>query len=154
MTYRLPAWQTLAFTIAAAAIASAAFAFSRPVELRVDGRTLASDVSPIATAHAGVYVPLRALADALGADTTVEDKGRSVTVVRGDRALRIKVGDTHAKLNGMPMTLREAPFRVRGRVMIGMKSFANALGVRGDYDARDNRVDFTSSGVVAVDRSQ
>ncbi len=153
MRYRAPAWQTLAFTAIVAVIASATWAFSRPVELRFDGHTVNSDVPPIAT-RAKVFVPMRALSDAMGADTTLDEKTHEVTVTRGDRAFRVKIGSTHAKLNGMPVTLHEVPFRVRGRVMIGMRQFAEAFGMRANYDAHERRIDINSNGIVAIDRGE
>lgn len=156
MTYRKPAWQTIVLTVAVATMASALLAFSRPVEMRVDGQPLQSDVSPVTTAADKVYVPLRPLAEALGAVTTENKETGEVTVSRGDKSLRVKVGDVHATFNGMPMTLKHAPFRVQGRVMIGMKAFGRAFGVRVSYDKRTSRVD-VRTGVLtsaeAVDNS-
>jgi len=146
MTYRKPAWQTIVLTAAAATMASALLAFSRPVEMRVDGQTLQSDVSPVTTSDK-VYVPLRPLAEALGATTSENRATGEVVVSRGDKSLRVKVGDVHATYNGMPMTLKHAPFRVQGRVMIGMKAFGRAFGVRVSYDKRSSRVD-VQTGVL------
>ena len=70
MKYRRPAWQTIVLTVVVATMASALLAFSRPVEMRVNGQTLQRDVSPVTTAADKVYVPLRPLAEALGAVTT------------------------------------------------------------------------------------
>jgi hypothetical protein len=148
MTYRKPAWQTIVLTAVAATMASGLLAFSRPVEMRVDGQTLASDVSPVTTAPDKVYVPLRPLAEALGATTSENNETGEVAVSRGDRSLRVKVGDVHASYNGMPLTLKHAPFRVKGRVMIGMKAFARAFGVRVSYDKRTSRVD-VQTGVAS-----
>lgn len=151
MTYRRPAWSSVALTAVAALVASTALAFSRPVELRLNGRDLAIDVPPVTAAHSKVFVPVRTLADALGADTKVNRKSGEISVVRGDRAVRLKVGDKHAKVNGEPMTLDSAPFRVRGRVMMGMKAFARAFGVRATYDSKSARVDVSTTGITTED---
>lgn len=155
MKYRRPAWQTIVLTGVVATMASGLLAFSRPVEMRVDGQTLQSDVSPVITAQDRVYVPLRPLAAALGAITTEDKTTGEVIVTRANQSLRIKVGDVHATFNGMPMTLNHAPFRVQGRVMIGMKAFGHAFGVRISYDKRTARVDVSTgvSTAVGVDTS-
>lgn len=147
MTYRRPAWQTLVLTATIATCASALLAFSRPVEVIVDGQHIESDVPPVQTGLDRVFVPLRSLADALGAQTIVDARGEKIAVVRGNQSLRLTVGDEHAKLNGMPMTLHHAPFRVRGRVMVSLSAIARALGVRTVYDARTARVDVLSPGI-------
>ena len=151
MTYRKPAWQTVVLTAVAATMASALLAFSRPVEMRVNGQALQSDVSPVTTASDKVYVPIRPLADALGATTSEDKTTDEVTVARGNQSLRIKVGDTRATFNGMPMTLKHAPFRVQGRVMIGMKAFGRAFGVRVSYDKRTSRLDVDTGSATTND---
>jgi hypothetical protein len=146
MNYRTPNWRTLTLAAAVALLASGMLAFSKPAEMRVDGQHLDSDVSPITTTQDKVYVPLRALASAIGANTYSEGKTGAVTIIRGNQSVKLMVGDTHATVNGMPMTLKHAPFRVRGRVMIGLKAFARAFGVRVSYDHRTSRIDVTTDG--------
>lgn len=150
MRYRRPTWSSVALTTVVALVASASLILSRPADLRLDGRDLAADVPPVTAAHSKVFVPVRTLADAMGADTKVNRKSGEISVVRGDRAVRLKVGDRQAKVNGEPMTLDSAPFRVRGRVMMGMKSFARAFGVRATYDRKMAQVNVDTTGVVAA----
>lgn len=145
MTYHGPTLRTVILTASFAVAVSAIMAFSRPVEVMVDGQRVESDVSPVTTSAGNVYVPVRSIADALGAETLLE--GDHVEVVRGAQTLRVHLGDTHATLNGMPMTLKHAPFRVRGRVMIAVNAIARAFGVRAVYDSRTARVDVVTSGV-------
>lgn len=147
MHYQRPSWSTLAATAAVATIASVALAFSSPVEMRVDGRPVISDVPPVTTGKR-VYVPLRPVGDALGARTHYVRKTGVVVVARGDRVLHLKVGAHHATLNGMPMTLKHPPFRVRGRVMVGLKAIEKAFDVRAKFDKATARVDVNTPGVV------
>lgn len=115
--------------------------------MMVDGQRVETDVPPVTTATSDkVFVPLRSLADALGAQTDLDEKGH-INVVRGGQSLRIRVGDKHATLNGMPLTLKHPPFRVRGRVMISLKTVAAAFGVRVSYDPRTQRIDVLTPGI-------
>ncbi|HEY8298755.1 MAG TPA: copper amine oxidase N-terminal domain-containing protein [Candidatus Baltobacteraceae bacterium] len=139
---------TMAITAVIALAVSMTLAFSRPVEVRVDGQRLLSDVPPVSTVSDRVYVALRPLGDALGAVTHYDEKTGQIDVVRGDQTLKLRVGDTHATLNGMPMTLKHTPFRVRGRVMVNIKSLARAFGVRVRYDKRTARIDVQTPGVI------
>jgi hypothetical protein len=129
-----------------ALVASALLAFSRPAVMMVDGQRVESDVPPVTTTADKVFVPLRSLAEALGAQTDLDEKGR-IDVVRGNQSLRVRVGDTHATLNGMPLTMKHPPFRVRGRVMISLKTVAAAFGVRVSYDPRTQRIDVLTPGI-------
>lgn len=146
MRYHKPSKATLAATLVLALFGSLTFAFSKPVEVRVDGQPVISDVAPVTTSK-GVFVPLRPVSDALGAETHYEHKSGDVVVTRGDQALRLKVGSTHAKLNGMPLTLQHAPFRVRGRVMVSLHAVQQVFGVRVKFNKMTARVDVNTPGV-------
>ena len=145
MTYRRPAVSTLVLTAAIGLIASGLLALSHPVQMMVDGQTVESDVPPITTVGHQAYVPLRSIADALGANTTV--RGNTVYVARGKQTLRVVVGDRHAALDGMPMTFKEAPFRVRGRVMVTTHAIARAFGIYVHYNVRTARIDVITPGI-------
>lgn len=115
--------------------------------MRVDGQPLVSDVPPVSSLNDGIFVPLRPVGDALGAETRYDRKSGIVTVTRGDQVLRLRVGSTSAKLNGMPMTLRHAPFRVRGRVMLSLHAVEQAFGLRARFDKMTARVELETPGV-------
>lgn len=145
--YRVPSWRTLTVTAAVALVASALLAFSRPAVMMVDGQRVDSDVPPVTTTSDKVFVPLRSLADALGAQTSLDQKTGRIDVARGNQSLRVRVGDRHATLNGMPLTMKHPPFRVRGRVMISLKTVAAAFGVRVSYNPRTQRIDVLTPGI-------
>lgn len=115
--------------------------------MMVDGQRVESDVPPVTTTSDKVFVPLRSLADALGAQTDLDAQTGHIVVVRGNQSLRVRIGDKHATLNGMPLTLAHPPFRVRGRVMISLKTVAAAFGVRVSYDPRTQRIDVLTPGI-------
>ena len=147
MRYQPPSKLAVCVTLAAAFAASVFLTFSKPIEVRVDGQPLVSDVPPISSINDGIFVPLRPVSDALGAETRYERTNGTITVSRGDQVLHLKVGSTHAKLNGMPMTLHHAPFRVRGRVMLSLRSVEQAFGVRARFDKMTARVELDTPGV-------
>jgi hypothetical protein len=146
VNYRTPSLRTLAIVAAVALLGSALLAFSRPVDMMVDGERVESDVPPV-TAVNRIFVPVRSIADALGAQTLPGDGDGKVDVVRGNQSLRLKVGDTRATVNGMPLTLKHAPFRVRGRIMVELKAVAGAFDVRTSYDPRTARIDVLTPGI-------
>ena len=153
MTYRRPSVRTLLLTMAVAAIAAASLAFSRPIGVTVDGRTVANDVPPIATSDTKVYVSLRTLAEALGAEMVVNETSGDVYVVRGSQSLRLRVGEPRAQLNGMPFTFHHAPFRVRGRIMVSLYAAARAFGVHASYNPRTALIEVVTPGIGEVPRA-
>lgn len=152
MTYCRPSLRMFVLTTVVAMTASTFVMFSRPVDMVVDGESVASDVPPVAAAGNRIYVPLRTMADALGAQTSVD--GRNVEVTRNGETLRLRVGDAHATVNGMPFTLVHAPFRVRGRVMIGLRALARAFSVHASYDARTARIAVMTPGIGEASTAQ
>jgi hypothetical protein len=143
----LPSAKTLGLTAIVALLFSLGLFVSRPVDVMVDGTRMESDVPPVTTTPNDVYVPLRSIADALGARTMVEAKPSRIVVIRGSDALQLRIGDVHATLDGMPMTLERAPFQVRGRVMVGLHTVARAFGVRVSYDPIAGRVNVMTPGI-------
>lgn len=139
---------------AAALAVSTLLALSRPIVMLVDGERVDSDVAPITTANERAFVPLRSIADALGAETEVDVKTGAIAVVLGNQSLRVHIGENQATVNGMPFTLKHAPFRVRGRVMISLDAVARALRVRAKYDPRDARIEIITPGVGQAPSSQ
>ncbi|MBV9027534.1 MAG: copper amine oxidase N-terminal domain-containing protein [Candidatus Eremiobacteraeota bacterium] len=140
-------WRSVAAIAALALITSGALIAARPTVMLVNGERVESDVSPITTVRARAFVPLRSIADALGAETAVDRKTGIITVALADKTLRLRVGDTRATMNGMGFTLKHAPFRVRGRVMISLDAVSRAFNVRTRYDARNARIEVVTPGI-------
>jgi hypothetical protein len=140
-------WQSFALVAVCALIASSLLVFSRPIVMLVDGQRVDTDVPPVTTANAKAFVPLRSVADALGAETEVDTKTGAISVVLGGQTLTLRVGDPNATVNGMPLTLKHAPFRVRGRVLISLEAVARALNVRAKYNSREARIEVVTPGI-------
>ena len=149
MRYKPPGLAAIGITAAIAIAVSLAISVAKPVEVRVDGQPMLTDVAPVRTGAETVYVPLRPLSEALGAETRYDARTGDIFMTRGDQVLHLKVGDVHATLNGMPMTLANAPFRVRGRAMIGLHTVQRAFGVRVKFDKATSRVDVDTPGAAA-----
>ncbi|HWT06334.1 MAG TPA: copper amine oxidase N-terminal domain-containing protein [Xanthomonadales bacterium] len=132
-----------------ALVASLSLALSTPASISVDGQRLASDVAPVTT-PGGAYLPLRAVADAAGAQTSFDTADGQVVVRRGTDVLVMRAGTSAARMNGRPVTLSHAPFTVRGRTMVASETIANTLGSTVRYDAKHDRVIVRTPGVVVA----
>lgn len=145
----VPSGRLIVATTAIALVASLSVALSTPATISVDGQRLASDVSPVTT-PTGAYLPLRAIADAAGAQTSYDAMTGEVVVQRGTDVLVLRPGTTRATLNGHTITLGHAPFTVHGRLMVGSAAIAGAFGSTVRYDAKHNRVAVRTPGVVVA----
>jgi hypothetical protein len=145
----LPSWRLLAGTAGIALTASLALALSQPAILDVDGQRVASDVAPVTTGGVA-YLPLRAVSEAAGAETTFDPHTNELTVRRGTDVLTLKIGDRHASFDGRPIELKNAPFTVRGRAMVRASDVALALASNVKYDAVRGRIDVRTPGAVVA----
>jgi hypothetical protein len=144
---QFPSVRTILVTIGIAAVSAAVTSLSHPAVLSVDGQNMISDVPPVTTVK-GAYVPLRAVAELLGADTNYDAKTGGIELVRAGDTLRFRVGDRVATLNGMPMTLKQAPFAVRGRTMVSLSAIERAFNTRVRYDTAHAQIDVMTAGTI------
>jgi hypothetical protein len=149
VSLRLPSLRMVVATAVTALVASLALALSTPATISVDGQRIASDVGPVTTAR-GAYLPLRAVAEAAGAETTFDPKTGAITVRRGTDVLTMRAGSTVALRNGHRVTLGHAPFTVRGRTMVATTTIARTFGSTVSYDEKRDRVDVRTPGVVVA----
>jgi copper amine oxidase-like protein len=145
----LPSLRLILGTAGIALTASLAVALSQPAVLAVDGQRVVSDVSPITTGNVA-YLPLRAVTEAAGAETTFDAHTSQLTVRRGTEVLTMKLGDRNATLNGRPVQLKTAPFTVHGRAMVRSTDLALALASAVKYDAARGRIDVRTPGAVVA----
>jgi hypothetical protein len=145
----LPSWRLIIGTAGIALTASLALALSQPAILDVDGQRVVSDVAPVTTGNVA-YLPLRAVSEAAGAETSFNARTSELTLRRGTDVLTMKVGDRSATLDGRPIELKTAPFTVHGRAMVRSSDVAMALGSAVKYDAARGRIDVRTPGAVVA----
>jgi len=137
-------------TAATALVASVVCALATTPAMSVDGQHLASDVAPVTTPGGGTYLPLRAVAEAAGVETTFDAKSGAITVRRGTESLVLHVGSTDARLDGKAITLASAPFTVAGRTMVAAATISRALGSNVRVDLAHGGVDVRTPGVMVA----
>ena len=147
LSLRFPSRRTVGSTVVVSAFAAALTSLSHPASLRIDGLRTVSDVPPVTTAK-GAYVPLRVVAESLGAETNYDAKSGTIELTRANDLLRIHVGDRVATLNGKKLTLKTAPFAVRGRTMVSLNVIARALKTNVRYDVSRAKIDVMTPGLI------
>ena len=150
---QFPKRKTVAATVAAAALAAAITSLSNPAALRVDGQKMVSDVPPVTTAK-GAYVPLRVVAETLGADTNYDPKTGTIELIRANDTMRLHVGERVATINGNRFTLKAAPFAVRGRTMVPLAVIARAFRTNVRYDGAHAKIDVMTPGTLDAGAQQ
>lgn len=87
-----------------------------------------------------VFIPLRAVVEALGADVRWEAATQTVFGSKGGREFELPIGSRSAQVNGRSLAL-DAPARlIAGNTMVPLRFVAEALGADVAWNAADQRV--------------
>ncbi|NPV92868.1 MAG: hypothetical protein HPY50_19040 [Firmicutes bacterium] len=101
-------------------------AAAAPVVL-VDGQRLLFDV-PLVIEQGRVMVPLRGIADALGAKVGWEASTRTIELVQGNTSLRLQIGNLLAMKNDRRLQLDAAPQIINNRTLVPLRFISEAFG--------------------------
>lgn len=85
------------------------------------------------------YVPIRLLAETMGANVTWDQSTQTVTIHKGSNLLEIPIGNRDALLNGKSYTM-DTPILKNGRTFLPARAVAEALGGRVWWDAGKKEV--------------
>lgn len=97
-------------------------------EMLVDNSRRNLDANPyISSAAFRTMVPLRAIADAFGAETNWNGDTQTVTVKSGDKTLIMKLGSAEYTINGEKKSLDAPPELVNDRTMLPLRVVAEAI---------------------------
>jgi hypothetical protein len=149
----LPSRSIVAGTLIAATVAATGLFFARPAAVEINGRRIVTDVPPVTRAREA-FVPVRAVAEGLGAAASFDPKTREVSIERGHRVLRMKLGEKNATLDGDPIVLSQAPFALRGRAMVASAAIERAFGPRIRYDSARAKIDVVSRELLEADATK
>lgn len=95
--------------------------------LIVNGHNIYSDVLPMIS-NARTLVPIRALAEQLGAQVTWIEKENAVIIVKQQQTIRLVLNSRSAQVNGSALTLDVAPIARTGRTMLPVRFVSEFLG--------------------------
>lgn len=107
--------------------------------VQVNGTTLALDASPQMWGST-MLVPVRNIAEALGAEVTYDPEAKTVTAVKGETRVALKLGAAEAEKNGSPLALSAPPVQVGDVVMVPLRFFGESFGTAVKWDGSKKRV--------------
>lgn len=100
---------------------------------QLNGEYKANDVAPIIKADR-TFLPIRLVAEALGATVTWNEADQSVTIVEGDTTIVIYIGQAFALVNGNPVQLDAPAFIANSRTYLPVRFVAENLGANVSWD--------------------
>jgi len=108
--------------------------FALDIKVLYNARQIASDVKP-EVVNSTVFVPFRAVSDALGAQLAVTPDWKTITFLKGARKVTVTIGSKTAVVNGKNVALTVAPYATKGRTMVPTRFVSEQLGETVEWDS-------------------
>jgi len=107
-------------------------------QMFVNGKTVSLDAPPVIV-NSRTLVPLRAIAEALGADVNWNPDTRQVTVKIDDKTILLTIGNPKASVNGQtvyidPQNPQVVPIISNSRTMVPLRFIAETMGATVEWD--------------------
>ncbi|MFS0725922.1 copper amine oxidase N-terminal domain-containing protein [Paenibacillus sp. 1P07SE] len=102
-----------------------------PIEVLYDARKIVFDVKP-KMVSGSVLVPIRFVSDKLGGQLAVN--GKEITIVKGDRTLKLTMNSRSASFNGKAVTLAQPAMVENGRTLVPLRAVSEGLGTAVEWD--------------------
>jgi len=117
----------------------------------VDGQTLNMDTAPVVR-EGRTMLPIKYVADALGATLTWDGSTQKVTIEKGDKTIELWIGRNTARVNGAEQMIDPANPNVRpflappGRTMLPLRFISENLGCTVEWNAQLQEARLTYGG--------
>lgn len=106
----------------------------QPAAVYVDGKLqIFSDAQPIIV-DGRTLVPIRSVAEVLGAQVNWEDSTQTVLIDKGDKHIELTIGSKSPTVNGSPVNLDAPAVIINGRTMVPLRFVSEALGAKVVWD--------------------
>ena len=115
---------------------------SPDITVEISGDPVAFDQEPILY-NSRTLVPMRKIFEELGATVSWDADTQTATGKRGDRTVKITVGQKKMYVNGREYTLDTSPVVVAGRTLVPVRAVAEGMGCEVEWDGRYNLVSIT-----------
>lgn len=125
-------------------------AWSQDFTVTVDGKPLVlSGAGPLRTPSNALLVPLRGIFEALGATVRFDALTRSVTAVRGETTVLLRLGEAVGHVNETPVPLQVPAQSVDGTTLVPLRFIAEAFGASVKWDPALKTVAISTAKPVA-----
>ncbi len=102
-------------------------------KIKINGKYLITDVEPNMYADR-LFVPLRAIFEALDSIVEWDEQTQKVTGKKGDKTVVMYIGSTNALVNGQEIKIDVAPMLVNNRTLVPIRFISESLGAKVDWN--------------------
>jgi hypothetical protein len=118
---------------------------SSPIGISINGRTIASDVSPVME-DGRTLVPIRVISENLGAEVKYDAKAKKVTITKDSTNLVLTLNQKQIIVNGNTQTIDVPAKAVKGRTLVPIRVVSENLNCTTVWDANKKMVIITTDG--------
>ncbi len=113
------------------------------IKVEIDGTEHTFDPAPILV-NDRTMVPMRYIFEIMGATVSWEEATETVTAVKGDTTIVLKIGSTEAKVNGAAKVLDAPAMLYQDRTMVPIRFISESLGADVQWIEASNKVVITT----------
>lgn len=113
-------------------------------KVRVNGKLISFDSQYPLIEDGHTYIPVRAVAETLGAAVSWDQSSSSATISSGSSTILIPTGKDHAFVNGKKTALDAAAIVINNRTMVPLRFITEAFGDTVDWDGDTRTVEITT----------
>ena len=114
-----------------------------PISVYLDGSALIFDVPPMLI-DGRVFVPMRAIFEALGAEVAWDADTQTATGTKDETVVVLPIGSTSPMVNGAVVSIDTPGVIIDGRTLVPLRFVAESFGVSVEWDGDTRTVTITS----------
>lgn len=119
--------------------AAASKAGEEAINLMIGGQAVTADVPPVIK-NGRTLVPVRVIAEGLGAEVDWNEADRTAVITRGGQKLSLTLDSRQAQVNGKQVKLDTPPVISQKRMLLPLRFVGESLGVTVGWDNSSRRV--------------
>ncbi|WP_010245621.1 stalk domain-containing protein [Acetivibrio cellulolyticus] len=117
--------------------------FEADISINVDGKELYSDIKPVVKSGR-TLIPVRVLCEALNAEVSWDDKSKTVTIVKENKNISLKIGENVILVDSAKKNIDVPAVIVNGRTMLPVRTVCEILGAKVTWDETAKKIDVVS----------
>jgi hypothetical protein len=114
------------------------------ISVYVNDSKITFDQPPV-TENSRVLVPIRAIAEAMGAAVDWDGTSQTNTIVKDSKTVKMQIGNNTMTVDGAPIQLDVPPKIVGDRILVPVRAIAEAFGAKVEWSGLDNTVYISST---------
>lgn len=142
----------LSFIFVLAAVLSLTYnsVADQEIKVNVDGQNISfPDAKPFVDENSRTLVPVRFIAEKLGANVSWDEKTQTIFITKSDDTVILRIGDDKVTINGVATLVDTRTVLKDDRTFVPLRLSANALRAEVTYDSDSNTANISTTSILA-----